>query len=150
MSPHEIPTSGAGYAFLWHFTEWLGPIIHGIGLAVAIWAFRRSRKGGYIVLAFYFALALFVVLAMPSINRAIRERGQPDVSEQTEKKIEEEVQHTIDRVMTEGGHPIMAARRTANVPFGPIVLVAGLWLIARRELRLEESEGRTEQRPPGS
>ena len=110
-----------------------------IGLSIAVWAFLRCRKRGYIVIASFFALLLFSLFAMPFINRAIRNRRPPDISEQTQRKIDEAVQQAIDRVLEQEGHPIMVAKSTLHFPLDVIVLVAGLWLIARREPRADRS-----------
>ena len=127
--------AGPVYLFFLNAVEWLNPIVHAAGLALALWAFRCCRRCGYLVVGFYFALVLFSLFAMPSINRAIRERRASDISEQTQKKIDAAVQQAINRVLEEQGHPVMAAERTIHFPFGPIVLVVGLWLIARRDIK---------------
>jgi len=141
MNPQDIPIAGPTELFFWHAIEWLNPVVQAVGLAVAIWAFRSCRKLGYLVVAFYFALALFSLLVMPTINRAIRERRGSDISEQTQQKINVAVQQTIDRVMSEEGHPVMPAKMTIRhyFPFGSIILVAGLWLIARQDFREHQS-----------
>jgi hypothetical protein len=114
--------------------EWLNPVVYLVGLVVAVWAFRRCRKLGYLVVAVYFALSAFTLLAMPSINRAIRAHRPPDYSAQTQQKIDAAVQDAIHKVLAEEGRPYgVPAKRTVRFPFGPIVLVAGLWLLAKRE-----------------
>jgi hypothetical protein len=139
MNPHDIPEASGMFLFFMKAVEWLNPMIYALGLGLAVWAFLRCRKCGYFVLALYFAIVLFSLLAMPSINRAIRARRAPDISEQTQKKIDAAVQQSIDRVLEEEGHPIMAAKKTIHFPFGPIVLVVGLWLVARHEIRSNKS-----------
>jgi arginine exporter protein ArgO len=47
--------------------EWLNPIVYLVGLGIAVWAFRHCHKWGYLVVAAYFALVVFSLLAMPSI-----------------------------------------------------------------------------------
>lgn len=143
MNPHDIPIAGPVEVFLWNAAEWLNPIVHALGLALAIWAFRCCRRRGYLVIGLYFALVLFSLLAMPSIKRALRERRQPDISEQTQEKINVAVRHAIDRVLEEEGHPVMTATRTVHFPFGPIVLVVGLWLVARRDIKEHRASTQT-------
>ncbi len=121
--------------YLFEAIDWLNPIIHIIGLIVATWAFRKCRKKGYIVVATYFALATFTFLAMPRINRAIAEKRAPTLSEQTEQRLNQEIQAVYDRVFEEEGVPPMTATRNINFPLGPILLVAGLWLVAKNEKR---------------
>jgi hypothetical protein len=116
--------------------EWLNPAVYFVGLGIAAWAFLRCRKCGYLVLAIYFALAAFELLAMPSIDRAIRAHRPPDVSEQIQQKIDAAVREATHKVLAEEGHPEgISGKRLVNFPFGQILLVAGLWLVARRETR---------------
>ena len=113
--------------------NWLNPLVEIIGLWIAVWAFWRCRKPGYLVIALYFILAVFSLLAMPSINRAIRARRAPDVSAQTQQKIDAAVSQTVNQVQAQEGHPVLTAKRDVRFPVGPIVLVGGLWLLASRE-----------------
>jgi hypothetical protein len=114
--------------------EWLNPVVYLVGLGVAVWAFRRCHKCGYFVVAIYFAFCAFAVLAMPSINRAIRAHRAPDYSAETRQKIDAAVQDATRKVLAEAGHPEgIPSKRKVHFPFGPILLVAGLWLLARCE-----------------
>ena len=114
--------------------EWLNPVVYLVGLVIAVWAFRRCCKCGYLVVAVYFALSAFTLLAMPSINRAIRAHQAPDYDAQTRQKIDAAVHDAIYKVLAEEGRPYgVPARRTVRFPFGPTILVAGLWLLAKRE-----------------
>jgi len=120
---------------LWSAIDWLNPIVDIAGLAVAVWAFRCCRRWGYLVVGFYFLLVLFTLFAIPSINRAIQARSAPDLSEQTQQKIDVAVRQAIDRVLEEEGRSNAGlATRTVRFPFGPLVLVLGLWLIAKRDI----------------
>ncbi len=127
------------FSFFSKAVEWLNPAVYGIGLAVALWAFMRCRNCGYLVLAIYFGIVLFSVLAMPSINRTIRAHRTPDISQETQEKIDAAIQQAIDRVLKEEGQPVAPAKKSIHFPFGPIVLVVGLWLVARRESGAEGS-----------
>jgi hypothetical protein len=69
-------------------TKWLNTAVFLVGLGIAVWAFLRCHKWGYLLMAFYFALVLFSLLVMPSINRAIAAHRPPDISEETQKKID--------------------------------------------------------------
>ena len=134
MNPHDIPEASWMFLFAMKAIEWLNPVVYLVGLVIAVWAFRRCRKRGYLVLASYFALVVFWLVAWPAINRAIRAHRPPDVSAQTQQKIDEAVQEAIHKVLVEEGHPEgIPARRTIHYPFGPILLVVGVWLVARRE-----------------
>jgi hypothetical protein len=139
MNPDDIPVAVPVYLFLIAAIEWLTPIVHLAGLAIACWAFRRCRRGGYLLIGFYFFLVLFSLLAMPSINQVIQERRTPVVSEHTRQKIDSAVKEAVDRVLEEEGHTTTVAERNIRFPFGPIVLVAGLWLVARRDVKGDHS-----------
>jgi hypothetical protein len=140
MNPHHIQESGPIFLFFWNLTEWLRPIVYFAGVSVAVWAFLRCRKRGYLLIAAFFVLLLFSLFAMPSINRAIQARRPPDISEQTQRKIDAAVKQAVDRVLKDEGHPIMVAKSTLHVPLDMIVLVVGVWLVARREPLAERSK----------
>jgi len=115
--------------------EWLKPAVYLAGLCIAVWAFLRCRKCGYLVMAAYFALVVFWLVAWPPIDRAIRAHRPPDISAPTQQRIDAAVQDAISKVLIQEGHPEgLPARRTIHFPFGPILLVVGLWLVARREI----------------
>jgi hypothetical protein len=134
MNPDNIPQASWVLIFLMDAAHWLKPIVYFVGLGVAIWAFLRCGKCGYLVFAAYFALVLFSLLVMPSINRAIRAHRPPDVSEEAQRKMDAAVQQAIDKVIAEEGHPIVGQKKL-YFDIGPIVLVVGLWLVARKEPR---------------
>ena len=135
MNTHDIREAGPVEMFLWNAIDWLNPIVYIAGLAVAVWAFRCCRRWGYLVVGFYFLLVLFTLFAMPSIHRAIQSRNAPNLSEQTEQKISAAVQQAIDRVLEEEGQRYAPPQKqTVHFPFGPLVLVIGLWLIAKRDI----------------
>jgi hypothetical protein len=133
VNPNDIHEASWMFRFFIETVEWLNPIVYILGLGIAVWAFLRSHKRGYLLVAFYFALSVFSLLAMPSINRAIRAHRPPDVSAQTQQKIDAAVKQAVDQVLAQEGHPVVVAKKNIWYPFGPIVLVAGLWLVARRE-----------------
>lgn len=114
--------------------EWMHPIVYLVGLVIAVWAFRRCRRWGYLAFATYFAFFAFSLLAMPSINRAINAHRPPDYDEQTRQKIDAAVQQAVDRVLAEEGRPQgIPEKRMVEFPFGPMLLVAGLWILAKGE-----------------
>jgi hypothetical protein len=134
MNPNDIPETGWMLRFFMETEGWLTPIVYILGLGIAFWAFFRCRKRGYLVVAAYFALVVFSLLGMPSIDRSMHAHRPPDISEQTQQKIDVAVQEAIHKVLVEEGHPEgIPQNRTVRFPFGPILLVAGLWLVARRE-----------------
>jgi hypothetical protein len=111
--------------------EWLNPAVYLLGLCIAVWAFLRCRKCGYLVVAIYFALSVFSLVAMP----VIRAHQAPDYDAQTRQKIDTAAQQAVDKVLAEEGRPHgVPAKRAVHFPFGPILLVVGLWLVARHEI----------------
>ena len=134
MNPHDIRIPGPVEVFLWNAVDWLKPIVLIVGLVIAIWAFRRCRKWGYLLVGFHFASYAFMLLAMPSINRAIAAHRAPDYDAQVEKKINAAIREAVDKVLAEEGRPYgVPARRKLHFPMGEMILVAGLWLLAKRE-----------------
>ena len=120
--------------------DWLEPLTFALGASVGFWAFRRCRKIGYLVVAIYFCLAVFSVLALPRIKAELRARRTPTQSQETQRKINAAVSEAIDRVMREDGAPPGAAERDIRFPLGPLVLVLGVWLLARRETCVSRSD----------
>ena len=119
--------------------DWLEPLTFALGTVVGFWTFRRCRKVGYLVVAIYFCLAVFSLLALPRIKAELRARQTPTQSEETQRKVSAAVSEAVDRVMREEGAQPGAAERHIRFPFGPLVLVLGVWLLARREPRVERS-----------
>lgn len=135
MNPNDIHEASWMFRFFVEAIAWINPIVHLIGLGIAVWAYLRSRKWGYLAIAIYFALAVFSLLVLPPINRAIRAHRPPDIDQQTQQKIEAAVKEAVDKVRKEQGYPVITAKRNVRFPFGPILLVFGLWLLASHEPR---------------
>jgi hypothetical protein len=106
-------------------------------LCIVVRAFLRCRKWGYAVIACYFALAFFWLIAGPAIDRTIRVHRQPDILAQTRQKIDaayHAYQQNVQRILADEGHPDgIPMQQTIHFPLSPILLVVGLWLVARRE-----------------
>ncbi|HUE37455.1 MAG TPA: hypothetical protein VMO20_08700 [Candidatus Acidoferrum sp.] len=133
MNPNDIPQADWTLQFSMGALQWLELVVYLVGLSISIWAFRRSRKCGYLVIAIYFAVvALWLVFAVP-VWRVIHAHDAPDISAQMEQKIQEAQRQAAGNVLAEEGRPPMAVRRRIYFPFGPIALVFGVWLLARRE-----------------
>jgi len=113
--------------------DWLEPLTFALGAVISFWALRRCRKVGYLVVAIYFCLAVFSLVALPRIKAEMRARQTPTQSEETQRKINAAVSEAIDRVMREEGAQPGAGERSIRFPFGALVLVLGVWLLARRE-----------------
>lgn len=120
--------------------DWLEPLTFALGAFVGFWAFRRCRKIGYLVVAVYFCLAVFSLLALPRIKAEMRARQTLTQSEETQRKINAAVKEAIDRVMREEGAQPGAVERDIRFPLSPLVLVLGVWFLARRESRVSRSD----------
>jgi hypothetical protein len=103
--------------------KWLNTVVYISGFCIAIWAFRRCRKRAYLVIAVYFALVLFAWHVWPSISNAIYVQRTPiEIQQRDEQQARER-------------HSYPAPYRI-NIQIAPMVLVCGLWLLARREPKL--------------
>ena len=117
--------------------KWLDPLAHVVGLGVAVWAFVRSRKPGYLVVASYFAFVLLWPVVWPPIRRAIYAGSPPVNAVQAHHKpdvpvVEPTSEKPLDgESQTESVVPIHNS--IVRLPVGPALLVVGLWLLARRE-----------------
>jgi type II secretory pathway component PulM len=114
----------------WTFeaARWLNTAVYLVGLGIAVWAFLRCRKRGYLVVALFFALVLFSWYVWPPISHAIYTHRTPV---RTQQKIDADFQEAVNQVLAQKGHPVPTQR--INIQVAPIVLVFGLWLLVRRE-----------------
>ena len=120
----------------YHLLRWLSPLSYTAGCCVALWAFWKCRKEGYLILAAYFALAVFYFVALPPINRAMAAHRKPDISIETEKKLNAAIHEATQRVLAEAGVDRLPAVVHTNISFdGTLVLVIGLWLVAWKETK---------------
>ena len=110
---------------------WLNPLVHVAGLAISVWAWRATRKTGYIVVALYFVLAL-LGKSFPAVLRVVS--GAPQTQALTAQQQQEYTREmtAVDKRYFPSGHPVA---QTVVFPLGPIVLVAGLWVLAKRDVK---------------
>jgi hypothetical protein len=126
--------------WLWYLLvrgiDWLNPIIYAIGLVVAIKAYRWGRNRGYIAIAAFFALALYAYTFAPHVNRFLARTfwPQPPPTDEQTKAFNQE----LDALYEKYNPQPTAATRNVSFPLGPIILVAGLWSVARRERKKSE------------
>lgn len=115
---------------------WLNPLTHVVGLAISVWAWRATRKTGYIVVGLYFVLAL-LGKSFPAVLRVVS--GPPRAQALTAQQEQEYTREmaALDRRYFPSGHPV--AQRVV-FPLGPIVLVAGLWILAKRDTQLQAQQ----------
>lgn len=108
-----------------------------VGVAVGAWAYWRSRKAGYLLVTTYFLLAVGGALLVPALNRMIESRWgtqrQSEISPQAHEQFVKEYAALLQKYYPPGN----AAPATINIKFsfGPIILVVGVWMLARRESR---------------
>ena len=109
---------------------WLNPFLHVAGLAIAIWAWRATRKTGYIVVALYFVLVL-LGKSTPGVLRVVSGPPAPSFTAQQQQDYTREMT-AVDKRYFPAGHPVA---QTVVFPLGSIVLVAGLWVLAKRDTK---------------
>ena len=70
---------------------------------------------------------------MPKINRAISKKNTPSISDEKRDKMHQEISAVYQRYYEEEGLEAKMVSVDLKIPFGDIVLVSGLWLLARKE-----------------
>jgi hypothetical protein len=123
---------------------WLNPLAHVVGLAISIWAWRVTRKTGYIVVGLYFVLAL-LGKTFPGVLRVVS--GSTKAPALTAAQTQEYTREmtAVDKRYYPAGHPVA---QTVVFPLGPIVLVAGLWILAKRDTQQQTQQTASAARTP--
>jgi hypothetical protein len=124
---------------------WLNPLVHVAGLAISVWAWRATRKTGYIVVALYFVLAL-LGKSFPAVLRVVtgQPKGQAALTPQQQQEYTREMM-ALDKKYFPAGHPVA---QTVVFPLGPIVLVAGLWVLAKHDTKKQAQQTTSEVGTP--
>ena len=106
------------------------PVVYLVGIAVGIYGFWLSRKCGYLVIAAYFLVAAITPYVASEFNHGA---SQKRLSPQQDEQYKREIAAVYQKYFPVG------APATICIPFplGAIILVSGLWLVARRETRQE-------------
>lgn len=123
---------------------WLNPLAVAAGLAISVWAWAVTRKFGYLLVAVFFLLVAFRWSA-PTIIRMVSTRSAAPTAltpQQTQEYTREMT--AVDKRFFPSGHPIV---QTIQFPLGSLLLVAGLLLVARRDVR--RRTGQTDPSVPG-
>jgi hypothetical protein len=117
--------------YLLRSIEWLNPIIYLAGLIICIWAYKNCRKCGYLILAIYFFIVSADLIFGPTIRRALAERSQnkSQLSAEAEKQYQQEFLALNQKYFPSG----RTASYKIGFPLGPIILVAGVWMLAKRD-----------------
>src|SRR5271156_1946904 len=114
--------------WIFEAARWLTTAVYLTGLSITVWAFFRCRKRAYLAVALYFALVLFVWHIWPPISSAIYVHRTPA---ETQQKNDADFRKAYEQALAQEGHPVPIQR--INIQVAPMVLVFGLWLLARRE-----------------
>lgn len=112
----------------WHYSPgalrayfWL---LFTFGLGVCVWAFGKTKKKGYLLIALYFA--------SPFIGAATKEIGY-QIHKEEYRRIEEEKNREIE-AMRERGEPILI-EEDLTFPFFESCLALGIFLLARVQIQ---------------
>ena len=113
---------------------WLTPIVFFIGLAVCARTYWMSKKPGYLVIAAFFLFAICVQNLLPMINNARYQawKKPQKLSHETQRAFMKEYVALEEKYYPSGSPPDSIH---IAFPFGPILLVTGVWMIGRREPR---------------
>jgi len=117
-------------------------IIYILGLVVSVRAFLRCRKRGYLLIGAWFAFAVFQMTVLPVIMHQRERLTTPveraeDKNELVDVASENEVRNTMLYYL------VMSVVNGLSL----LLLVSGLWLIARREDPLAKTQGMEGERP---
>jgi hypothetical protein len=114
--------------------HWFELLLYLIGLGVSLWAYRQSRKRGYLLLGLYVFFCICTLSVLPAIGRAIRQRwhSQHELSPEAREQFQREYETLYQKY-----YPSAPSAMTLKVsfPLGTIILVSGIWVLARRESR---------------
>ena len=92
------------------------------------------------LIATFFALSIFAHVAMPRINRAISNKNASQISDKKREELSREINSIYQRYYKEGLEPEMVTI-DLKIPLGDMILVTGVWLLARIEKRSEPVVG---------
>src|ERR1035441_2047007 len=112
--------------------RWFDALFQVLGLSISCWAYRVSRKVGYLIVAVYFFVATCSLTVIPKIRRVIYERQHPptELSEEMNEKYAIELTALSHKYYP--SHP-PSAWLSISFPLGSILLVMGIWVLARQE-----------------
>jgi hypothetical protein len=115
--------------------RWLDPLLQLIGLGISIWAYRVSRKAGYLIVAAYFFLAACSLTVIPKIRHALYQRRHPpiEISREMQEKYASELMALSQKYYPSDLRPV--ERLNINFPLGSILLITGIWLLAKDEAK---------------
>jgi hypothetical protein len=141
MFGHQFNLLATGYGDM-RISDWvsylasegcrlLTPVLFVIGLAVSLLAYRKRRQLGFFILAMYFLLAFGSLTLFPWINRTFFRRRQelpPKVAQEFYREMD-----ALEKKYYPNGSPYPSS--SINFPLGNILLVIGVWALAKKEVR---------------
>ena len=108
----------------------VNPFLHVAGLGLSIWAWKATRKTGYLVVALYFVVVLLGKGFPGSLRVTAGPPAAPALTAQQQQDYTREMT-AVDKRYYPAGHPVT---QTVVFPLGPIILVAGLWVLVKRDI----------------
>jgi hypothetical protein len=121
MQTNEIKEATPLDQFVWNAVPAISPALSYLiclaGIFVCVWAFRKSRKLGYLVIGAYF-LYPFVELLLGLFGHIF---GHPPISPDSTFVHDGALQH------------IQVVRRSIRLPIFSGVVLLGIWLLAKED-----------------
>ena len=114
---------------------WITPLVYVLGVAISLWAFLRSRKAGYILFLIYFLFLAYVNFITITVDRYIDHKVYSSFDQQVQQEIYEAVDNAAADVMKKHGAYGRALHMEVEFPYGAILLVLALWMLASKEKR---------------
>jgi hypothetical protein len=113
--------------------KWFDALLQVFGLGISCCAYRMSRKTGYLIVAVYFFVAACSLTVIPKIRRTLYERRHP----RTQLSAVEQEEYANESLALQQKYfpssPRLAGRLNISFPLGSILLVMGIWVLARQE-----------------
>ncbi|MCG3150668.1 MAG: hypothetical protein PCFJNLEI_04159 [Verrucomicrobiae bacterium] len=116
----------------WTWFNLLGVLLSVIAVVVCVWAYRRSRKLGYMLIAAGVLFGVVTMVAFSAIHKA-RVRAwyaQHQLAEDAHKAFMEESNAIAKKYFPAGNPP---TGPSIHFPVGAVLALTGLWLLARAE-----------------
>lgn len=124
--------------FTWYNV--LSVLLSIIGLGMCVWAYGKCRRSGWLLLAASFLIGVSTAVVLPTIERARHKawQAQHSLSPDAQKAYMEESNALAKKYYPDGG-PVYVPHYF-RFPFGGILMLAGLWLIAQQEPRKDAEQ----------
>jgi hypothetical protein len=113
---------------------WVEPVAYLVGLVVTVLAYRHSRKGGYLIVGVHFIVAASMLTLVPVVKRAMHRHWdtQHELSPEARAQFAREYEALYEKY-----YPATPRYATSKIafPLGPVLLVAGVFVLARRDMK---------------